>query len=1113
MTVAFGLIPEDDRHNTDNFLDHVDAYEMREDTPAVPLVHRIGSHGLGIDLTVEAWPRLDQVFYGGDDDVPVYFDRPPCVIAPSTVYRLPKQYLRRHPVDLLILGNLDVPTLREWIQKIPRLGDPKAPKLVVEYWNPWFITQNEDGPMSKLMVTQWETKGYLSTCKIVDAVCAGGVVDRQWLIVARYLKTATTGWTWPDLPNKVPRPMANCLRYTGVPGSAYRQVPSDFNGPIPDATYDCMPGYPGAVIKTDRGIRRLLHDEYATGLGVPKHWARKYPPGGLVKRTIDLHLLEYITPNLLSPAPRPPDTSSERGRNVDSIPVPKTDPLKAVQSCVSAGENLVFTWRPPDLSPGSEWTRETIRTLRVACDHYDDSENLFQEGLECLARHRKNYDAEGPNPTKLQLLWWEFPAERWDEIRQGCSMNFLRDPISLIQPNSDMTEEQLEIAEEFLCELVDLGVLLEVDSAYVKTNSPIFCLPKPGQPGQWRVLADMKKGLQNEAIGADPTTFPKTIHILEQLYSGGFSAVVDLSKFFYNFPTVPAERCFLGVVSSRTGKAYVWGGLPMGSGNSPSIAGRGGASLIRKLREACSRYQGEIHHNTWWKAFSSDQKFNPDLSHGRYLLSDEDGLPAVLVFGHCDDFLLHGPTWFKTALALRDFLDLCLRVGLLAHPGKLTPPCQEVKYTGFLWNTESVPTLKIPSYKVDKSLALIDFALSNRNSLSRLCLSVIKGVLESVVDATPSRTGHTHLRSMEIILHPPGWEEAYLPYYSFTSLSDKSAKDLLWWRSCLTANHGRQSRAAHAEILIPSFGDGSGTGTGGTVQYYVSHPMERWKAVWDVPVMRMKRSSNWKEVATLRLTLQRAKAQKARVQGCTFFYFTDNIFTYFRVMKGASRSPGLQEVVEDIKLLEAELGCHLEVIHIPGTAIITQSTDGLSRGIWYSPLHEHPPQTIILHDIFAPLGFSDDVGDWARSQAGIPPSTEWHFRHWDAPWEFASVANRLTIWTPPPEVAAQLLHFLLLSYVEASASTSCLLLIPRILQLRWSRMSRIVLTIGIYQRSFIPLYCHSVLTIPVVLLYIPCHVRALPIHRLDSSALTTRQRLHQAEATSLRRLLETVNAE
>jgi hypothetical protein len=166
-------------------------------------------------------------------------------------------------------------------------------------------------------------------------------------------------------------------------------------------------------------------------------------------------------------------------------------------------------------------------------------------------------------------------------------------------------------------------------------------------------------------------------------------------------------------------------------------------------------------------------------------------------------------------------------VGLLAHPGKLTPPCQEVKYTGYRWNTEGVPTLTVPSPKVDKALALIEFAVDHGDCISRLCLAVVKGVLESLVDATPSRTGHTHVRSLEITLHPPGWEEGFLPYYSFTALSPRNIKDLQWWRRCLQANHGHTSRADRAEVLIPAFGDGSGTGTGGTVQYDVSLPLER----------------------------------------------------------------------------------------------------------------------------------------------------------------------------------------------------------------------------------------------------------------------------------------------
>jgi hypothetical protein len=158
-------------------LDHVAAYETRVDQDLTPVVRTFGSHGLGIDLTAEAWPRLEQVFSGGDDQLYEYFDRPKPPLVPSTVQRIPKQYLRHHKVDLLVLGNLKTDDHREWLKRIPRSGDPTAPMVVIEYWDPWFITRNDDGPMSKLVITQWDKKNYTSMCCTVGAVQAGGVVD------------------------------------------------------------------------------------------------------------------------------------------------------------------------------------------------------------------------------------------------------------------------------------------------------------------------------------------------------------------------------------------------------------------------------------------------------------------------------------------------------------------------------------------------------------------------------------------------------------------------------------------------------------------------------------------------------------------------------------------------------------------------------------------------------------------------------------------------------------------------------------------------------------------------------------------------------------------------
>jgi hypothetical protein len=459
--------------------------------------------------------------------------------------------------------------------------------------------------------------------------------------------------------------MANCLRYVGVPGSAYRLPSSNSSRPPPNAKTDCMPFQPGSFIRTDRGVRRLLHNELCIGLGVPKPWVHEYPDGRSVQRTVALHLLEYLTRLVVEPV------------NPEPAPVQKVTMKRSptVTICEKIDDLIVFSWKPPDLLPGSDWTREMIRDLRAACDEYEDADIMFKDGLKRLKRHRGNYDSEGPNPTHLQLLWWEFPHERWDELRGGCSMNFLWEPVHLIQPNADMTSEQFTIAEEFIVKLVGLGILLEVDKDYIKANAPTFRLPKPGQPGQWRVLADKKKGRQNEAIGADPTVFSKTMYILDQMYHGGYTCVIDASKYFYNFSTAPSERCYLGVISSKMGKSYVYAGLSMGAGNSPSIAGRMGAGFLRKLVSTSPYFQGVPCLNAWWNAFRAIEPFDPGLTHGMVQIFESDGLLVVLAFAHCDDFMIHGPTYEKTRLASLDFLDFAVKVGLLPHPGKLTPHC------------------------------------------------------------------------------------------------------------------------------------------------------------------------------------------------------------------------------------------------------------------------------------------------------------------------------------------------------------------------------------------------------------------------------------------------------
>ena len=289
-----------------------------------------------------------------------------------------------------------------------------------------------------------------------------------------------------------------------------------------------------------------------------------------------------------------------------------------------------------------------------------------------MRRHRRNYNHEGPTPNELQLLWWEFPSEHHEDIRTGSSMNFLKTPEPGLTKNADMTAEQQIAACEFVDELISLGVLrLPPPTRPTLQNAPLFVVPKPGQPGQWRCIADMLRGGQNSCIGNDPTILPRANDIITQMYSGGFSCVVDLSKYFYNFKTKAAEQQWLGTIHPITEIMYEYYGLPMGSGNSPAIACRIGQGFLRMLRSQHACFQGEGKANCYWTGFQ-ELGYDPNKGYG-FTMEGPEGL-VVRVWGFVDDFLIHGPTLSLTEKALHFFLDAACRVGFLCHPQKCTAP-------------------------------------------------------------------------------------------------------------------------------------------------------------------------------------------------------------------------------------------------------------------------------------------------------------------------------------------------------------------------------------------------------------------------------------------------------
>jgi hypothetical protein len=270
---------------------------------------------------------------------------------------------------------------------------------------------------------------------------------------------------------------------------------------------------------------------------------------------------------------------------------------------------------------------------------------------------------------------------------------------------------------------------------------------------------------------------------------------------------------------------------------------------------------------------------------------------------------------------------------------------------------------------------------------------------------------------------------------------------------------------------------------------------------------------NWKELQTLNLTLQRLEEDDpGAIKGTTVFYFTDNSTTYWISANGSSKNPALHALIEEIRTREIRLGCFLEVIHVPGLIMIQQGTDALSRGIWIFPFQGLMDPARITQAVFDPLPFDPEL---AQAYVDLLPAMhhadrKWRYCNWRKPWDAAFTFDKLTVWFPPPEIARQVLSFLLENWTERPLTTSGLFFIPRTSAAMWRGISRHLVELPTLYPHLTPLRFRPILPIPVTVLYLPPHQRSLPVHdRLGSTPVSSLEKWHREQAALLRGLPST----
>jgi hypothetical protein len=316
--------------------------------------------------------------------------------------------------------------------------------------------------------------------------------------------------------------------------------------------------------------------------------------------------------------------------------------------------------------------------------------------------------------------------------------------------------------------------------------------------------------------------------------------------------------------------------------------------------------------------------------------------------------------------------------------------------------------------------------------------------------------------------------------------------DFSWWEQALNSGLREQFQPRDFCTLGVAWGDGSGSG--GTFEWVESGKgvlpkIEAWMGAWNGAIESF--TFNCRD---LRTVVDTKEVIFNKLRGRMAFYFTYNEVTY-NCNKVSSKTLSLHLLVHQLKSLELSLGYGLEVIHVPGTTMITQRTDGLSGGVWVNGFNTDFKSFAV--EVFLPDLPSLSLTEWALSHIGIQKehAAWWNVETDTSLWAPQNVMHAHTLWVLSPGLARQGFTYAIVAWVESPWDISHLFLVPMIQQRSFGRVNKHVEFIGQFKE--IPWgRTHSHL-VPFVLYYLPPFLRSLKTSSDDGMYPSSKMRAPQ----------------
>ena len=690
--------------------------------------------------------------------------------------------------------------------------------------------------------------------------------------------------------------------------------------------------------------------------------------------------------------------------------------------------------------------------------------------------------------------FWRWQPEIHHDLRDGTPLWVFKSKLNNCTKKPQRMPRDPNIVAlmvEKISKVLSRGYISSLLHDSIESLTHYFAVPK-GED-DIRMVYDLTASGLNDALWAPRFWMPTILNVVDCATDASWYGDVDVGEMFLNFPLDINMRKFCGVDLSwmqEDGKTLwkCWNRMAMGMKPSPFMTIR----LLMWMMEIVVGDRSERQNPFRWDyvVLNLPGTVTYDPSKPRvYKWNTQSQTIACDCKFFCDDFRVIGPNEALTKRATHKLETTMSYLGIQDATRKR----RKISQRPGEWTGSIVLSIKdvglfvtVSEKKWKRAKEILDrwkikFVVSDEPNLNHKDLEKDLGFLVHLAMSYPNikpflRGFYLTLNSWREGRDKAGWKLSNQAYQLFLQLGRRSDEEDHF------ENFKREDDEApkmvkavplmkeHLNILVEMFssekpvlrlmrgssiveamyifGDASGLGFGSS--WHMDNQINFRYGIWGLGGEDT--SSNYRELRNLVETLE-SNGEKEILKGKEIFLFTDNTTAENIAQKGSSTSPLLFELIVRLYKLPMKYHCSIQVIHVAGTRMIKQGTDGLSRGdllegvlkgkamLSFVPLH------LGANDVEPSL--KAWVNSWAsklgKQNVEWLEAEDWFDRGHDIQGFRKNVDGRTVpsyqhgtfVWTPPPSAARVALEELRQARHKRQSSAH-IFIVPSLMTPEWN---------------------------------------------------------------------------